>query len=68
MQRRSLKALDACAPNLANRLGPNITPSHSILGQISNYFVTNYGFSKYCEIVAFSGDNPNAVAGNKIKI
>ena len=56
------KALHACSVPSEGMLG-DCVPSHSILGPISPYFQARYGFSSACQIVAWSGDNPNSVAG-----
>ncbi|KAG8443549.1 hypothetical protein GDO86_012090, partial [Hymenochirus boettgeri] len=58
----SKKCLDACAPNLKEKLGSPV-PSSSILGPISSYYVQRYGFSPDCNIVSFTGDNPASLAG-----
>lgn len=55
-------ALNATAPGLAAKLGP-VVPAHTILGPISQYMVARYGFTPNCQVVAWSGDNPNSVAG-----
>jgi xylulokinase len=38
-------------------------PSHTVAGNISKYFVEKYGFSPDCQVILFSGDNPNSLAG-----
>ncbi|XP_038046512.1 xylulose kinase-like [Patiria miniata] len=60
------QALDACAPGLANLLGPPV-PSSTNLGAISPYFVDRYGFSAECQVIAFTGDNPASLAGMALK-
>jgi len=37
--------------------------SHTVAGNISKYFVEKYDFSADCEVILFSGDNPNSLAG-----
>ncbi|XP_065920676.1 xylulose kinase-like isoform X2 [Dysidea avara] len=59
-------ALDACAPGLRKLLGVP-TPSCSMLGTISNYFVQRYHFSADCKVCAFTGDNPSALAGMRLQ-
>jgi xylulokinase len=39
---------------------PRIVAPHSVVGNISTYFVSKYGFSPTCKIIAGSGDNPQA--------
>ncbi|XP_077996562.1 xylulose kinase-like [Glandiceps talaboti] len=56
------KALDACAPELKQKLG-KLVPSFENLGQVSAYFVDRYGFPPDCLVVAFTGDNPASLAG-----
>lgn len=64
--RRAPEALAATAPDLLPRLG-DIVSSHSVLGKVAPYFVERYGFSADCRVVAWSGDNPNSVAGLGLK-
>jgi len=59
-------ALDACAPGLRKLLGVS-TPSCSMLGAISKYFVNRYQFSADCKVCAFTGDNPSALAGMRLQ-
>lgn len=54
--------LNACAPDLEDRLGKPV-PSNSIIGQIGSFFVQRYSFDAQCQVVAFTGDNPSALAG-----
>lgn len=61
----SKKCLDACAPNLADKLGEPV-PSSTILGEIGLYFVQRYNFNPKCKVVAFTGDNPSALAGMNV--
>ena len=59
-------ALDACAPGLRKLLGVP-TPSCSLLGNISDYFVQRYHFSADCKVCTFTGDNPSALAGMRLQ-
>ena len=52
----------ATAQDLIDKL-PLLKPSNEQVGSISSYFVEKYGFSKECQIYAFSGDNPNSLIG-----
>eukprot|EP00850_Spirogloea_muscicola_P019613 SM000195S05260 [mRNA] locus=s195:14642:18773:- [translate_table: standard] len=56
------RVLQATAPELQERLGP-LAPSHAIAGKINPYFVKMYGFDPDCDVVQWSGDNPNSLAG-----
>ena len=58
----SARALEATAPDLADKLLP-IVPSTEIIGTISPYYVERYGFSAACEVLPFSGDNPCSLVG-----
>ncbi len=60
-RRWAKKALACTAPGLATRLG-TIAPAHAVIGRISPYYAARYGFSPACEVIAFSGDNPNSLA------
>jgi len=55
-------ACEATAPALLSKLKP-VVSSHSIVGSVHSYFVERYGFSKDCQVIAWSGDNPNSLAG-----
>lgn len=59
-------ALRATAPDLERRLGP-IVPSHTVIGRLHAHFVGRYGFPAACRVVAFSGDNPNSLAGLRLE-
>jgi xylulokinase len=59
-------ALDATAPELKRRLG-DVVPAHTVVGSVSPYMSARYGFSPQCSVVAWSGDNPNSVAGLGIR-
>lgn len=54
--------LNACAPDLEQRLGA-LVPTNSVLGTIGSFFVQRYSFDARCKVVAFTGDNPSALAG-----
>lgn len=53
--------------NLANKLGTKVVPSHQVVGNISSYFRDVYGIPSSCKVVAWSGDNPNSVAGTGLR-
>lgn len=59
--------LEACAPNLTEKLG-NPVPSTTVLGKISNYFVERWSFNPSCVIAACTGDNSASLVGNFTKI
>eukprot|EP00729_Bicosta_minor_P024593 gene24593-10191_t len=61
-QKWSADVLNATADGLAAKLEP-VVPAHTALGGISQYFIQEYGFAPACRVVAWSGDNPNSVAG-----
>ena len=52
----------ATAPGLAEKLPP-VAASRSVVGELSSYFVTRYGFKKGTPVVAFTGDNPSSLVG-----
>ena len=54
--------MHATAQGLETKLGDLITP-HAYVGNISSYYVDTYGFQPSTQLVAWSGDNPNSVAG-----
>ncbi|MFW6162851.1 MAG: xylulokinase [Planctomycetota bacterium] len=54
--------LAATAPGLRRKL-PRLAPSDTVVGPISSYFVEKYGFAPECQVVAWSGDNPNSLVG-----
>jgi xylulokinase len=58
----SPEALDATAPGLAARLGEPVA-SHVVVARMHGRHVERYGFDPACRVVAFSGDNPNSLAG-----
>ena len=55
------RLLDACAPNLRDKLGPEPVPGGTNLGTVSDYWVQRHGFSADCIITPFTGDNPSTV-------
>ncbi len=59
-------AVAATAPGLDERLGA-IVPSHTGVGTIHGYFAETYGFRPDCAVIAFSGDNPNSLAGLRLQ-
>ena len=59
-------ALDCTAPELIPKLG-DIVASHEDVGSIHPYFARRYGFTPDCLVVAFSGDNPNSLAGLRLQ-
>ncbi len=60
------EALDATAPNLKAKLGP-VVSSHEVAGSLSPYFAERFGFDPDCTVIAFSGDNPNSLAGLRLE-
>jgi xylulokinase len=59
-------ALNASAPDLAEKLG-TLAPSHAAIGRIHGYYCKRYGFQDDCEVIAFSGDNPNSLAALRLQ-
>jgi len=59
------KALDATAPALEGKLGP-LVAAHTTIGRIHTYYVRRFGFDATCRVIAFSGDNPNSLAGLRL--
>jgi len=59
-------ALACTAPELATKLGP-LVPSHTGIGMLHPYFVSRYGFSPRARLIAWSGDNPNSLAGLRLQ-
>lgn len=49
------------ASDLRAKLGEPCIDGGQSLGNISNYFVSRYGFSKECQILPFTGDNPATI-------
>ncbi|XP_068670881.1 xylulose kinase-like [Montipora foliosa] len=60
------KCLEACAPDLKDKLG-EVVPSYDVIGPISQYMVLEYGFDPDCKVVAFTGDNPASLAGMRLE-
>lgn len=58
----SQPCLNACAPDLEQRLGEPVA-SGTVLGAVGAFFVQRYSFDARCVVVAFTGDNPSALAG-----
>jgi xylulokinase len=59
-------AVVSTAPGLAPKLGEPV-PSSTVIGLVHRYFVNRYGFSPQCRVIAFSGDNPNSLAGLRLE-
>jgi xylulokinase len=58
------RAVEHCGGSeLVSKLGGAMVPAHTCLGSIAPYFVAKYGFASSCKIIAWSGDNPNSLAG-----
>lgn len=55
-------ALDCTAVGLADKLG-DLVASHGVVGLLHAYYRERFGFAAECRVVAFSGDNPNSLAG-----
>ena len=62
----SPEALACTAPDLKPRLG-EIVASHTDIGVIHPYFASRYGFSPRTRLIAWSGDNPNSLAGLRLQ-
>lgn len=58
----SKACLNACAPDLEERLGTPVKTS-SIIGNVCNFFVQRFGMPSHCKVAAFTGDNPSALSG-----
>jgi xylulokinase len=56
------EALDATAPDLNKKLPP-LAASSAIIGEISPYFVKQYGVNPAAKVQVWSGDNPCSVIG-----
>lgn len=54
-------AADGSADDLKKKLGEVSKDGGKAFGTISKYFVERYGFSKECQIVPFTGDNPATI-------
>jgi xylulokinase len=59
-------ALDCTAPDLAAKLGP-VVASHERVGTLHAWFCQRYGFAADVQVIAFSGDNPNSLAGLRLQ-
>ncbi|XP_062335440.1 xylulose kinase isoform X2 [Osmerus eperlanus] len=60
------RCLEAVAPGLQDLLG-DPQSSTAVLGSVSSYYVSRYGFSQDCRVVAFTGDNPGSLAGMRLQ-
>ena len=60
------RALDVTAPELEAKLG-SLVPSHTVLGPVHAFFTRKYGVAAECVVVAFTGDNPNSLAGLRLE-
>lgn len=58
----SQACLNACAPDLEEKLGP-LVPANSVIGDIGSFFVQRYSFDPQCKVIAFTGDNASAISG-----
>ncbi|XP_052805355.1 xylulose kinase-like [Mya arenaria] len=58
----SSTCLEVCGPGLAARLGDPV-PANTVVGSVSQYLVSKYGFRADCKVIAFTGDNPASLAG-----
>ncbi len=38
-------------------------PSTTVVGQLNSYYVNRFGFEPGCQVLAFSGDNPDSLLG-----
>ena len=59
-------ALDAVGEGLREKMGGSVA-SHSAVGGIHQYYVDRYGLNPECMVIAFSGDNPNSLAGLRLQ-
>ncbi len=53
---------EATAPELLDKLPPPV-PSSTVIGNISGYFCSKYGFKPETKCIVWSGDNPNSLIG-----
>jgi xylulokinase len=60
------RSLDITAPDLGGRLGP-LAFAHETAGLVSRYHQQRYGFGPQTPVIVFSGDNPNSLAGLRLK-
>ena len=58
----STAALACTAPGLGAKLG-RVVASHEVVGSLHPYYSQRYGFGDGVKVIAFSGDNPNSLAG-----
>lgn len=58
----SQPCLNACAPDLEEKLGQPVPPN-TVIGEIGTFFVQRYSFNPRCKVVAFTGDNASAISG-----
>ncbi|XP_073816092.1 xylulose kinase [Musca autumnalis] len=58
----SKACLNACAPDLEERLGVAVK-TNSVLGKLCDFFVQRFGMPAECQVAAFTGDNPSALSG-----
>lgn len=58
----SQECLNACAPDLEDKLGQPVA-TNAVVGEIGSFFVQRYSFDPRCKVVAFTGDNASALAG-----
>lgn len=65
-RRWDARSLEITGPGLAERLG-DLVRAHETAGSISAYHLERYGFAKGIPVIAFSGDNPNSLAGLRLK-
>ena len=59
-------AMDCTAAGLQARLGP-LVPGHARVGSVHTCFVERFGFMPGCAVIAWSGDNPNSLAGLRLQ-
>lgn len=59
------KMLSATADDLIGKL-PNVKNCKTIVGNVSEYFSKNYGFSKDAKVCIFTGDNPSSLVGTGV--
>lgn len=65
-RRWDARSLDITAPDLAGRLG-ELALAHETAGMVSGYHQARYGFAPQTPVIVFSGDNPNSLAGLRLK-
>jgi xylulokinase len=57
----------AVAPDVEAKLGTPV-PSYTNIGPVSKFYVERFGFNPQCRVIAFTGDNPASLIGNKFKM